>query len=83
MDIYEIPHWSDQDFECYAKLMELRSNYFTEEEDELTSITSHAFDKYRQSESSACSDGFDVDVLYDISPIWNITTQYLDPYYQN
>ena len=83
LDIDEIPPWTDQDSECYAKLMELRNNYFTEEEDELTSITSHAFDKYRQSESSACSDGFDMDVLYDISPIWNLTTQYLDPYYQN
>lgn len=83
MDIDEIPHWSDQDSECYAKLMELRNNYFTEEEDQLTSITSHAFDKYIQSESSACSDGFDMDVLYDISAIWNLTTQYLDPYYQS
>ena len=63
--------------------MELRNSYFTEEEDQLTNITSQAFEEYRQSESTCCGEGFDMDVLYDISPIWNLTTQYLDPYYQN
>jgi len=82
-EIDDIPEWTDQDSECYAKLMELRDEYFTEGDDELTTVKEAAFKKHRQSDAIASTDGFDMDVLYDISPIWNLTTQYQDPYYDN
>ena len=82
-EVNEIPEWTEQDSECYAKLMELRDEYFSEGDDELTTVKDVAFKENRQSDSLASSDGFDMDALYDISPIWNLTTQYQDPYYKS
>ena len=81
-EVDEVPEWTEQDSECYEKLMELRDEYFTEGDDELTTVKDAAFKEHRQSDSLASRDGFDIDVLYDISPIWNLTTQYQDPYYE-
>ena len=82
--------WKGQDAECYEKLMELRDAYFTEGNDELTTVSDDIFEKFRDSDTRALSPspdgnlmGFDMDVLYDISPIWNLTTQYRDSYYDN
>jgi hypothetical protein len=89
-EVDEIPEWTEQDSECYAKLMELRDEYFTESDDELTTVKDDVFEKLRESDARAMTQspdgillGFDMDILFDISPIWNLTTQYKDPYYEN
>lgn len=89
-EVDETPAWSEQDSECYHKLMELRDAYFTEGDNDLTTVIDDVFDKFRDSDTRALSPspdgnlmGFDMDVLYDISPIWSLTTQYQDPYYDN
>ena len=46
-----------------------------------TTVSDYIFDQYKKDETSAQTDGFDMDVLWDISPITNFTTQYSDPYY--
>ena len=44
-------------------------------------MSDYIFDQYKKDETSAQTDGFDMDVLWDISPITNFITQYSDPYY--
>jgi len=80
-EVDEIPEWTSQDTECYEHLMELRDLYFVDGEDDLVNVSDSAFEKNKQSDSLAHSEGFDMDVLYDISPIWSLTTHYEDPYY--
>mgnify|MGYP006286097847 CR=1 FL=1 len=80
-EVDEIPEWTAQDSECYATLMELRDAYFTDGDDELTTVIEAAFKQHCESDLLAKSDGFDMDVLYDVSTIWNLTIQYHDPYY--
>lgn len=88
-EVDEMPEWTNQDTECYAKLMEIRDQYFCEGDDELTTVVPSVFEQHKQSDTVAMTGspdgvslGFDMDVLYDISPIWNLTTQYQDPYYE-
>lgn len=90
LEVDEIPEWTEQDSECYAKLMELRDAYFTEGEDEFTTVKEDVFERHRESDTRAITPspdgillGFDMDILFDISPIWNLTTQYRDPYYES
>ena len=77
------PEWSEQDAQCQNILEGLWDDYFCIGDDGEVGVHPGSFEENKQSETIAHSEGFDMDHLWDISPITNLTTQYRDPYYEN
>ena len=80
-ELSEYAEWSEQDQAVQVMLEGLWDDFFALDDNGDTTVSDYIFDKYKKDETSAHTDGFDMDVLWDISPITNFTTQYSDPYY--
>ena len=75
--------WNEQDQEALSLIENIWDEYFCLDSNENVTVKPEVFQKYKQSETVAHSEGFDMDHLWDISPITNFTTQYSDPYYES
>ena len=80
-EVEALINWEDQDSASYTELMKKWQTYFKVDSNENINVKEDIFNKYKESETRAISSGFDWDVLYDISPLWNFLVQYKDPYY--
>ncbi len=71
--------WSQQDLSAQQILEGLWEDYFYFDENEEVAVLSTVLDQLDKNETTAYSEGFDMDVLWDVSPITNFTAQYSDP----
>ena len=77
------PTWTNADSACLIKLNEYWDKYFFVDSIENINFSEKVFDQFKEGPSKAISEDFDWDILFDVSPIWNLLVQYKDPYYEN
>lgn len=80
-ELSECSDWSEQDQALQIMLEGLWDEFFTLDDNGDTTVSDYIFDKHKKDETQAYTDGFDMDVLWDISPMTNFLSQYSDPYY--
>ena len=80
-ELSEYAEWSEQDQALQVMLEGIWDDFFALDENGDITVSDYIFNQYKKDETLAHTDGFDMDVLWDISPVTNFTTQYSDPYY--
>lgn len=81
LEIEEPQEWTSQDQDLQSLLEARWDEYFKADEDGDITVSEERFKALKQNDTIAQTDGFDMDILWDISPMTNFTTQYADPYY--